>query len=507
MKINSRLNSALYQIKPYLKPFLILFAIYALALFTIIRANYSYMDDIGRSIHGYAWNADFNRYSSSILSYIINLNTRLSDISPLPQLLAAAIMSITSLVIARALSAKSKLPNYSVLLSATLMGLCPFMLGCWVFKFDAPCMTLSILVSVIPALFYLHNDNRRSHIISFALTTLLTLIMWSSYQASSGVMPITVLMMMFFDIVFNNARLKSIVLRATPLAFGYIVGSLLFYLTLGHANAVSYRQANMYPLSQLLSGIAHNITDMLLAVANSMTTLWTGLIVLMILSFVVAIASLGKSVRQRVGFGLLAVILIVVAAPLSYGSYLVLQNAPSYYGRSFVGLSVLLGLVAAMTAAAISRNDVKAKLWNLLLAPTAIAGFAFIVYSLALGNALFDQRQFANTRLNQLSNDLSQIYKSDDISGLRMRIIGDIGMSPVMSHLQELYPITKSVSIDLQTGLNGLSVWGYRQLEEYYGWNMTEDTNNQLRCDRAVLNDHYFNIKQDSKRNVCIEIK
>ena len=42
-------------LKPFIKPFLLLFAVYCLAIFTIIRSNYLYIDDAGRAVAGYAW--------------------------------------------------------------------------------------------------------------------------------------------------------------------------------------------------------------------------------------------------------------------------------------------------------------------------------------------------------------------------------------------------------------------------------------------------------------------
>ena len=57
------------KIRPYIKPFLVVFIIYFVALSSILRANYSYMDDAGRAVNGYAWTSDFNRVSSSLLGF------------------------------------------------------------------------------------------------------------------------------------------------------------------------------------------------------------------------------------------------------------------------------------------------------------------------------------------------------------------------------------------------------------------------------------------------------
>ena len=139
-------------IKPFTKAFFVVLAIYSMAMIPIWRANFSYMDDMGRALTGLAWSHDFNRYSQSWLSYALNINFTLSDISPFPQMVAMIFLSIASVIITYVFCDRKI--KYVPLIVSTFMGLSPLILGCWVFKFDAPGVALSILASVIPFLFF-----------------------------------------------------------------------------------------------------------------------------------------------------------------------------------------------------------------------------------------------------------------------------------------------------------------------------------------------------------------
>ncbi len=52
----------------YKKQFLILLSVYLLAFSAIIRANYSYVDDMGRAYAGYHGWLDWSRWTTEILA-------------------------------------------------------------------------------------------------------------------------------------------------------------------------------------------------------------------------------------------------------------------------------------------------------------------------------------------------------------------------------------------------------------------------------------------------------
>ena len=58
------------ELKIFIKPFLILAVIYIIAFSAIIRANFLYIDDLGRTFNGYKDWDGFSRYTSNFLSTI-----------------------------------------------------------------------------------------------------------------------------------------------------------------------------------------------------------------------------------------------------------------------------------------------------------------------------------------------------------------------------------------------------------------------------------------------------
>ena len=102
------INKAKEKISTYKKPFLILTIIFLIGIYPIIRANYNYIDDIGRVAHGYKGWENFSRYISCFLSNFIHADSYLTDISPLPQIIAIILLSISGLIILHALSKKKQ---------------------------------------------------------------------------------------------------------------------------------------------------------------------------------------------------------------------------------------------------------------------------------------------------------------------------------------------------------------------------------------------------------------
>ena len=163
-----------------LKPILILFGIYLVGMFAMLRANFNYIDDLGRAITGYAQWSKESRYLSELLSRIVHADMTLFDVSPLPQVLAALILAVTGIIIKKQFSSSEKT---SVWQYAALIPLCffPYYLEAISYKFDAPYIALSVFFSVAPIIY---RKNRCY--VYFIACMLGTMGMCMTYQASSG---------------------------------------------------------------------------------------------------------------------------------------------------------------------------------------------------------------------------------------------------------------------------------------------------------------------------------
>ena len=102
----------LAQYQFLVKPTVILSAIYLLGIFALLRANVYYIDDIARANAGYTEWEQYSRHIMVLSAYFLHADTYLTDISPLPQLLAAVFMAMAGTVSIYAITEKK---NFSVL--------------------------------------------------------------------------------------------------------------------------------------------------------------------------------------------------------------------------------------------------------------------------------------------------------------------------------------------------------------------------------------------------------
>ena len=155
---------------------------YALPLFFDDRY---YLDDLGRSIHGYAeWQFD-GRPFASIFTALLNFKSpifgqeHLFDTSPLPQIMGLAALALAATILCINLFGRES-DFYSALVVFPIIG-SPFFLQNLSYKFDAFSMGLAMLCAIIATT---HLRNRRYDIAVGGLYLLLT---FGLYQAAVNV--------------------------------------------------------------------------------------------------------------------------------------------------------------------------------------------------------------------------------------------------------------------------------------------------------------------------------
>lgn len=179
----------------YRKQFFILLTIYLLAFCSIFRANFTYMDDIGRTYAGYHGWLDWSRYGTEILATFLHMNWHLTDISPLPQMVACVIMAAAGILLLDVFSDGGEIKFFHIA-AASLTALAPYFLGMISYKFDSPYMALSFFVCILPFLF-----RKKSTSVYMLVSTACLIAMCVTYQASSGVYPLMVLFLSMRDLI------------------------------------------------------------------------------------------------------------------------------------------------------------------------------------------------------------------------------------------------------------------------------------------------------------------
>lgn len=107
------------------KVFFILCTIYILSFSAILRANFLYMDDLGRNLLGYRDFSYLGRYTALYGCTVLHTDTYLMDISPLPQLVAAVILALSSTILLFVFSGEDQKITFWQIFAVLPLGLSP----------------------------------------------------------------------------------------------------------------------------------------------------------------------------------------------------------------------------------------------------------------------------------------------------------------------------------------------------------------------------------------------
>ncbi len=470
------------------KAFLFLGTIYVVALFSVIRSNFNYVDDMERVLLGYAdWETTFSRYASTWLSHLIHAGKFLTDISPLPQFLAIALLVLSSLLVIRAVT---KCNSYSMihLIAALPIGLSPYYLECLSYKYDAPYMALSILVSILPIFFA-----KKGPLINLIGAALGSFVMCITYQASSGVYPMLVILLSF--IAWNQKEdLKKILPFILSSAGGYLIGLLIFRIFLVKPIVVDgsdYISASIAGPLQIL----RNYKRFLTVILSDFKKEWILLIgILMIVFFVTAIQTTKRKTWQA--FLLSAVMLLLMAA-ICLGVY-PFMTIPLTAPRAIYGVGIFTGFTAIYAVSA-SREYI-GKICACIL------GWCFLVFALSYGNALYVQSQYTDYRIQVTIDDLKDLGYLDNETPKTALIKGSIEYAPAIENipydsamLRRLIPVTYCEKW----------YWGLVGINSYYDLDclnfvMSADFDE---TDFEILSDNIFETIYGDEEHIVIKLK
>ena len=265
-KVKIVINNYINKFLEYKNPFLTLFFFYLIAFSAIIRANYTYADDIGRTFEGYHGWLDWSRWTTELLATFIHANWKLTDISPFPQILACAIMSMGGVILLYIFKEKHNITLWNIF-AVSITALAPYFLRMISYKFDSPYMALGFLVSVIPFCYRKH-----SRIIYMSVSIICLLVMCTTYQAYSGVYPMIVLFLIVHEIR-NGKNIKNNLSFFRISITSYIISLCLFWFFLMRDNGVS-----IFSPTTFFSGIIERYVNYFLLVFKDFSIIWILLI-------------------------------------------------------------------------------------------------------------------------------------------------------------------------------------------------------------------------------------
>lgn len=470
------------------KTFLCLILINAVSSLAILRANVYYIDDIGRACFGYKGWENFSRYLTNFLSGFIHTDSYLSDISPLPQILALLIMSFAEVIVIEIVSGKTEFSFWSVL-AVLPLGLSPYFLECLSYRYDAPYMALSVLVSAAP---FLILRSCHKYNLFFLGSVLGILMMCTTYQASSGIFPMLVIFICIRR--WNDAdAYKDIGTFILTSALAYGTGLAVFRVFL--MKPVKDYVSNALPAAaEWMPVVMRHLNQYVWHIRSDFTRVWKVLILLLCVAFVLCMACQSK--RNKLAACLLTGGAFTVMGLMSFGIYPLLE-APLYEPRAMYGFGAFLAIMGVYTSG-MGFPGVKL--------PAVTLAWVFFVFSFTYGNALSVQKEYTDFRTSAVIGELNglEACASDEIKNVQ--IAGDIGHAPALAGVLERYGILKRL---VPVTFRADWMWGDYKFQHYYGLkNVVPDYSVDLRtCNLPIIkNTMYFTIRGNEKE-LLVELK
>ena len=495
IKYRQFITDVIRELKAYkflIKPILIFCLLYLISFFGIILAHVNYMDDLGRSMAGYTeWNY-FGRYVSTGLSFILHTNHYLSDISPLAQFVAIIFLSTASALAVYIITGKKKF-SISHYIAGILIGVSPYFLECFSYKFDSPYMALSILVSILPLVSYRRNNKNTP----FYITTFIcAIVVCSTYQAGSGIYFVLVILLTFKELAINNENIKNILLIFIKQCAPFLLGVFCYKIfMMPVTNDAGYVSNQLPGLIEFIPNAIHNLITFYTNIHLDFCGLWEVLIVIILALFVIAPAI---KVKKPIIL-LYSLVALTAISIVAFGFYVVIAK-PLFAARAMYGYCVALGLVSIFVVDLLNGSFI-------LKLPIYGIAWCFLVFSFIYSNSLIAQARWDDFRINEtitaLSNERILTDNTESIS-----VNGAIGYAPEIRNTVERYPVLKKLVIPYYGG--GDWSWETYKICRYYGFSLDSakciaNSDNTIDSPQE-LNTYYDNILYNDKK-IIINLK
>lgn len=437
-----------FKDRKLLKAVLIMSGIYILGITAIIRANAYYIDDMGRACYGYKQFDFFSRYVAYFLCSILHADSYLTDISPLPQLLAAVILGLSAVTVLHVVTGRNQ---FSVMeyIATIPLGLSPYFLECLSYKFDAPYMAISVLASVAPVLFYRHGNFR------YCLSVFLgMLVVCMTYQAASGIFPMFVVLVAFLRWL-EDTDWKEVLRFVLLSVAGYVAGMLCYALFIMKPTN-SYVSNTVASAADLIPSTIAHLKEYYYVVVHDFKVEWLAMIALLGVGFL--FVSVRDSKHNKVLSFFVSGMAMVAFLALAFGVYPALSN-PLYDPRAMYGFGALICFIAMPI---VTRK--KAKLFKLVC---AMLCWCFFVFGFTYGNALHAQKVYTDYRIAAVIDDLDELDMLDEENPKVYQIDGNIGYAPEIRHMPQDYKMLNRL-VPITFG-DSSSYWGGYSFSNYYG--------------------------------------
>ena len=466
--------------KEFVSSIFFLFVIHFIAIIGIIRTNFNYIDDIRRSIDGLDMQGAFSRHISQFLSYFLHTDSRLTDISPLPQLVACLFLSIAGFILVKTICNKT---NKYLLLATLPLGLSPYFLSCLSYKFDAPYMALSILASIFPFLFMQKNRWLYAFVCISSI-----LVMTMTYQAASGIFIMMTIFIFFTNLIYKKNTVKDNFIFLGISCVSYCAALILFRLFFLEV-VDTYVSTDLPSVKKIIPAFLRNIEWFFTNVNNDFNIKWKILSITIIVIFYIKTIIFSK-INKIFSFFLTSFFLFLLIISI-FGLYLLLET-PLFAPRTMYGLGFFLAILCV---------DICFSLKKIFSFPAIVLSWCFFVFSFTYGNALADQKRYDEFRTELLIGDLSYLLPERTDESYAVTIVNNIGFSPVVENVAVNNPVIKKiVHLNLKEGCPFM----YMYLSKYHKFNLYRDGEPIDESIPIAFDSYYHTIKIRDNKIVVI---
>lgn len=468
--------------------FWVLFLVFLLGFSAVLRTNFYYMDDNGRAAFGYKTWDYFGRYLSTGFSTLLHMGDYLTDIAPLPQVVALLIMALSGVLLLYILYERTSFYWWEVA-AVVPLALNPYFLECLSFRFDAPYMALSVLAGIVPLLY------RNQKIWVYLLASMLGILaVCTSYQAAAGIFPILVIILVLR--MWNRGEsFWNAILFGLRSAFGYGLGLIYFKLVIMKPADAVYVSNALPEASDLIGNTLDNFKTYYSLILTDFKPFWLILAALMIVVFVYR--TISSSEKKKPAALCMTVAALFLMLLLCFGIYPVLEST-LFSPRAMYGFGVMLTIFCVVTVEGEGRFSLKM--------PALVLSWVFFVFSFTYGNALNVQKEYTEFRIRMVMEDLNELVPVNPGEKISTRISGGIGLSPVLENMPQDYEMLNRLVPESFAGGDDLSEYRFRY---YYGLQdaATHGTEEECPDDMPILKDGIFHTIRGEKDRVLIELK
>ncbi|TBM16697.1 glucosyltransferase domain-containing protein [Hafnia alvei] len=442
--------------------------------FTLILNGRYYVDDFGRSISGYsAWIIN-GRPMAEVFMRFINFGMPLTDISPLPQVIGIAFLSIAFGVLGFKI-----MPKSPVLISIVLspIALSPTFIANMAYKYDAATMCLSVLVAIVASC-----TTFKSKLISFISCTFICIFFLSTYQPALNIYVIISILLL----CIGNGESKRVLSEFYIKIFSLLSGMMLYKAIVAKitlSDDYNIKGSETYQIDNIIHGMQRNFRMYSNIIDSSISSpvqylMW----IIVFFSFIFLLKKALKLEKKSIHDYIYAFALLF--SPLAvcfmiYGPLLILKN-PVVHPRVLMGFGAAISFFLVLFLISTYKNICIA------LSSLLILYFSGICYSFV--NIQTSQDKYEEYLSRKIVDDLSKVSEKVDA----ITIIGSAGYTPEARLNMIKYPFLKYL---MRILINNNDKWGEVQLRHYdikerYAKDGEREIAISSYCKSSIINTH-----------------